>query len=196
MRVRAAVLFALVAAGAFAPGCTTPEPATAATETGRPVAERLTGEPGLENFARVNSTLDRGAQPTTEGYQRLRELGVKTVITFRSAHSPRAQIEAAGMTSVEIPLSANLLGAKPPGDGEIQRFFDVVLDPERQPVFIHCMAGKDRTGTMAALYRIEIDGWSPEEAAEEMRLFGFHAYFQDLNRFVAAYRSRGLGPAR
>lgn len=196
MKRRTAVLLALVASGLLAPGCGTPDAAPLITGTGRPLAERLTSEPGLENFARLNPAFYRGAQPTTEGYRRLRELGVKTVISFRSAHSPRADIEAAGMACVEIPLSANILGASPPRDEEIQRFFDVVLDPERQPVFIHCLAGKDRTGTMAALYRIEVDGWSPEEAAQEMMRFGFHAYFRDLERFVAAYRSRGIGPAR
>lgn len=196
MKLRAAFLILVVATGLYAPGCTTPDVTTPTVETGRPVAERLIGVPGLDNFARVSSTLYRGAQPTPEGYRQLKQLGVKTVINLRHLHSSKADIEAAGMTCIELPLSADLFGSEPPTDEKIQKFFDVVLDPARQPVYIHCMAGKDRTGTMAALYRIEIDGWSPEEAAEEMRLFGFHTYYRDLARFVAAYRSRGIGAPR
>jgi tyrosine-protein phosphatase SIW14 len=196
MRKRTAIVLAFVAAGLFVSGCAGPDTTKTTTETGRPLADRLSGEPGIENFACVNPSLYRGAQPTSEGYRRLRELGVKTVISFRSAHSSKAEVEACGMTCIEIPLQANILGSVPPTDEEVRRFFDIVLDPERQPVFIHCMAGRDRTGTMTALYRIEVDGWSPEEAAEEMRLFGFHTSFINLERFVAGYRSRGFGFAR
>ena len=79
------------------------------------MAARITGLPGLENFARVNDHLYRGAQPTAEGYRKLKELGVKTVINFRSHHFYKAEIEAAGMACVEIPLRADLVGVDPDG---------------------------------------------------------------------------------
>ena len=60
--------------------------------------------------------------------------------------------------SVEIPIQADVFGSEPPTDEQVREFFTVVLDPARQPVFFHCAHGKDRTGTMAALYRIEVDG--------------------------------------
>ena len=71
-------------------------------------------------------------------------------------------------------------------------FFDIVLDPQRQPVFIHCKRGKDRTGTMVALYRIEVNGWSNAEAIAEMDAFGYTDYYRDLKRFVTEYQARGL----
>jgi hypothetical protein len=69
-------------------------------------------------------------------------------------------------------------------------------DPAAQPVFFHCRHGKDRTGTMAALYRIEVDGWTNEEAIEEMLAFGYHTIYQDLIDYVRAYEPRGLGARR
>ena len=41
------------------------------------------------------------------------------------------------------------------------------------PVLMHCKHGSDRTGLMAAMYRVVIQGWSKEEALNEMTLGGF-----------------------
>ena len=37
---------------------------------------------------------------------------------------------------------------------------------------------------MAALYRIEVDGWANEDAVAEMRHFGYHDWYKDLVAFV------------
>ncbi len=66
------------------------------------------------------------------------------------------------------------------------------LDPKNQPGFFHCARGKDRTGTFAALWRIEVDGWTPDEAIEEMQAFGYHNYFDNLIAFVRDYKPRGF----
>jgi tyrosine-protein phosphatase SIW14 len=192
MRTRIALL---LAAALTVPGCGD-EIKPTATTTQRPFAQRLPGIPGVENFARVNPTLYRGGQPTEEGLKQLKAMGIKTVIDFRSHHSTRKQVEAAGMTPVEIPLKADL-GSVPPDDDALKKFFEVVLDPARQPVYIHCAFGKDRTGTMAAVYRLEVDGWTPDEALQEMEAFGYHNIYRDLIAFVKGYTPRGYakGPA-
>jgi len=185
----------LLAAALVVPGCGDAGKPTATT-TQRPLAQRLPGVPGVENFARINPALYRGGQPTEEGFKQLKAMGIQTVIDFRSYHSTRRQVEAAGMTPVEIPLKADL-GSVPPDDAALKKFFEVVLDPARQPVYIHCAFGKDRTGTMAAVYRLEIDGWTPDEALQEMEAFGYHNIYRDLIAFVKGYTRRGYatGPA-
>ena len=170
-------------------------PSPAATTTGRSLARRQE-DPQLPNFAQVNDRLYRGGQPTPEGYRKLRELGVKTVINLRSLHSSRRDIEAAGLACVEIPLRADFLGSEPPTDEELKKFFDIILDPARQPVFIHCKSGKDRTGTLSAVYRLEIDGWTRDEAIEEMQAFGFHDYYEDLMKYIRGYQLRGFSARR
>ena len=72
------------------------------------------------------------------------------------------------------------------------KFLDAVLDPANQPVFIHCAHGCDRTGVMAAVYRMEVEGWAPGEALEEMRAFGCSEVYGDLIRYVERYRRTGL----
>lgn len=188
MRTRVALL--LLAALAL-PACDgEPEKKPTATTTQHALAQRLPGVPGVENFARVNPNLYRGGQPTEEGFKHLKAMGIKTVIDFRSYHSTKKLVEAAGMTPVEIPLKADL-GSVPPSDDELKKFFEVLLDPTRQPVYIHCAFGKDRTGTMAACYRLECDGWTPDEALQEMEAFGYHYIYRDLINFVKSYKPRG-----
>jgi len=186
-RLSLGVAVAILAMGA----CQSAPPPTITT-TGRPMAERIEGLEGLDNFARIDAVLYRGAQPTAEGYRKLKEMGVKTVINFRSHHSYKKDIEAAGMTCVELPLQADMIGSEPPTEEQLKSFFEIVLDPASQPVFIHCMGGKDRTGTLCAVYRMETAGWSKDEAIEEMQSFGFHDYYADLMRYVKGYELRGF----
>src|SRR5579864_5356110 len=130
------------------------------------------------------------AQRPEEGFKQLKAMGVKTVIDFRSYHSTKKLVEAAGMRAIEIPIKADL-GSTPPDEVALKKFFEVVLDPANQPVYIHCAFGKDRTGTMAAVYRLEVDHWTPEEALQEMEAFGYHNIYRDLINFVRAYKPRG-----
>ena len=63
-------------------------------------------------------------------------------------------------------------------------------------IYFHCAHGKDRTGTMAALYRIEVDGWTADQATQEMQAFGYRDIYKDLIAFVRAYTPRGYNPPR
>lgn len=176
------------------PGCGKGDDKTTitATTTQKAIAQRLPGIAGLENLARVNPNLYRGAQPTEEGYKQLKSMGVKTTISFRSHHDTTKTAAAAGLTPVEMPLKADLESV-PPTEEEIKKFLDIVLDPAKQPVYFHCAFGKDRTGTMAAIYRLEIDGWTPDEALQEMQAFGYHTYYKDFANFIREYKPRGYG---
>ena len=50
---------------------------------------------------------------------------------------------------------------------------DLLSDPSKHPVLIHCRAGLHRTGCMAAVYRMEYQGWTPQEAYQELKANGF-----------------------
>jgi protein tyrosine/serine phosphatase len=184
MRKLAPLLFAVLAAcGAKA------QDAATSTSTGKAFARRMQG---VENLAQINPSLYRGAQPDAAGFRALKEMGVKTVISFRSYHTEKKDVEAAGMTAIQIPVQADVFGSTPPTDEQIKLFFTTCLDPAKQPVFFHCAHGKDRTGTLGALWRIEVDGWTNAEAIEEMQAFGYHDIYKDLIAFVKEYKPRGF----
>lgn len=137
--------------------------------------------PGLLNFHKVSDDLYRGAQPTAEGVKQLEKLGVKTVINLRTVHSDRDKMKGTGLSYEHISMSTWNVEEK-----DIIRFLQIVTDPNRTPVFVHCQHGADRTGTMCAVYRIIIQGWSKDVAIEEMTKggFGYHSIWQNLPDYI------------
>jgi hypothetical protein len=91
------------------------------------------------------------------------------------------------MKYVNIPMHSNMFSAQPPTDSQVRAFLSVVTDSTQYPMFIHCHAGKDRTGAMSAIYRMEVCGWTRNEAIEEMMAFGFAGHFKKLYNYVSDY---------
>jgi len=149
------------------------------------VSERLFGLPGLTGVGRVGPGIFRGAQPEPEGYATLKAMGVRTVVNLRVRHGEREAVEAAGMRYVEMPMSF-LRKADP---AAVRKTLSVMTDPANQPVFVHCSVGMDRSGVVVAVYRMEVDGWSTEEAEAEMESFGFHWIWFRLKKTVKEWRS-------
>lgn len=148
------------------------------------VSERLFGLPGLINVGRVAPGIFRGAQPKPQGYATLKAMGVRTVVNLRTRHGEREAVEAAGMRYVEIPM--NFMKNVDPA--AVRKALSVITEPANQPVFVHCSRGKDRVAVVAAVYRMEVDGWSEAEAEAEMKAFGFHEVWFQLKKFVRLYR--------
>jgi protein tyrosine/serine phosphatase len=144
---------------------------------------------GLSTAARLHPGLLRGGQPSEAALAWLRRQGVRTIVNLRRDALAGEPATAArlGLDYVAIPLDAST----PPTLDEIERFMSTVTDPARQPVYVHCKHGVDRTGALAAVYRMEVDGWSPEAATDEMLQLGFHRIWLDLRRFVERYRPLG-----
>lgn len=145
----------------------------------------------VERFAEVAPGLFRGAQPDAAGLRALRAAGVRTVLDLRLDHDESAEVAAAGMVPVSLPMLGGR-AAPAPGERLLRRFFEIALDPARRPVFVHCSHGRDRTGALFAAYRIEVDGWTPERALDEMRSHGFRDDHPNLVAFVRGYRNRGF----
>ena len=170
-----------------APVAVRPTPMAAAPAAAEPIARdpkwaTPIEKPGLPNLHKVSNRLYRGAQPTTEGMKQLKAMGVRTVINLRKLHSDRDEIGDTGLAYEHIyfnPLH--------PEDKEVVRFLQIVTDKTRTPAFVHCQHGADRTGTMSALYRIVVQGWSRDEAIREMTdgPFGHHeAVFGNLRSYI------------
>jgi protein tyrosine/serine phosphatase len=177
--------------GAVLSGCTPEHNTITHGATGRAFAERDRDLP-IGNAAKMADGIWRGAQPDAKGLKALRDRGFKTILNLRSYHSERDEAERLGLSVVEISIQADLLGSEPPTERQLRRFFEVLLDPNARPVYFHCAHGADRTGTMAALYRIEVEGWTNDEAVDEMMAFGYHTIYKDLIDFVKTYKRRGF----
>jgi tyrosine-protein phosphatase SIW14 len=192
--LRSLLLLALLGA-ALAPQVARAQHASASTQSSPPAAPafatKLPSIDGFEYVAEVTPLLLRGSQPGTGGIAWLKRRGVKTVINLRRVHgdTERERVEAAGMHYVHIPLAAS----EPPEPGQITVFLRLLRDPSAGPVFVHCAQGVDRTGTMLAIYRMEVERWSNLQAYDEMMSFGAHRVWRDLRRFVRRYQRGQLG---
>jgi len=137
---------------------------------------------GLPNLHRVDDRLYRGAQPTVEGLASLRSLGVRTIVDLRE-HNEDAQIAtASGLALRYIPLSA----LRAPSEESVVEFLKIAGERGNAPIFVHCRQGADRTGMMCALYRVAVQGWSKQDAIDEMTGggFGYHQAFARLADYV------------
>ena len=144
----------------------------------------------IDNFARVDSSLYRGAQPEGRDFADLQAIGVKTIVNLTSDDAianEQALTEAAGMTYVQIPMTTRTN----PTAAQLEQFLGIVNDPARQPVYVHCVGGRHRTGVMTAVYRITHDGWTGERAFAEMKQYKFGADFlhPEFKAFVQAYHA-------
>jgi tyrosine-protein phosphatase SIW14 len=122
----------------------------------------------------------RGGQPTAEGFQFLSEKGIKTIINLRAENNNESKlVQELGMNYVQIPVDeVRPWSVIPPA--ALAKFFELVNDPSNYPIFFHCRRGADRTGAIAAFYRIAIDHWDAARAYAEARELGMRWYYVGL----------------
>lgn len=138
---------------------------------------------GLSNVGRVSQHIYRGALPDKTGYATLKQLGIKTVIDMRTTGSEKTEVENAGMTSISIPIEMSRNGLQT----KVEQVLAVMADPARQPVYVHCRHGQDRTGIVVAAYRMKHQGWSLANAETEMQAFGFNDVWINFKKFIRQY---------
>ena len=147
----------------------------------RPIA--LAGVPNLHAMAQ---NIYRSAQPRAEGFIALAtRYGVKTVISMRANHEDDDLVEGLDMRALRFPTDtwhirrASVVGA----------LRTLRQTAQTEPVLLHCQHGADRTGLVAALYRIMYENWSKDAALDEMINggFGYHAIWGNIPRFIERF---------
>ena len=138
----------------------------------------------LSHYYRVDEHIYRGRQPHRADFAEIARLGFKTVLDLRGGaiHKPREKkaVEAAGMQYISIRLS----GIWEPQDEQIAKILDVMEDPARWPIFMHCRRGDDRLGLAIACYRIAHDHWTNEQAFREACDEGLSRFEPLMRRYI------------
>lgn len=138
-------------------------------------AQKVVTPPGIKNFGKVNDNYFRGSQPNKSQVAALKAMGVKTIIDLRKDYVPEARQWATeqGLNYFNLPLLPGRRATKE----QTEYFLRLVNDPANGPVYVHCKGGRHRTGAMTAVYRITHDGWTAEQAFEEMLKYDFNDGF-------------------
>ena len=124
---------------------------------------------GLRNYVvRYNERLYRGGRITgPEGVAALKEWGIRTVISITPDEKERSYVRSAGVKLVEVPFQRKT-GVPP---AMLAKFLQAV-QAEPGPFYLHCLAGCQRAGALAAAYRIHVEGWDFHKAAVEFGRLG------------------------
>lgn len=139
---------------------------------------------GLFNFAEVSPHLYRGGQPGADGLKRLKKMGVKIVIDMRSSKSRHEEevVNELGMQYVPIPWHCPF-----PSDEKFAKFLKIIHENPHTKIFVHCRLGDDRTGMAIATYRMADEGWSADEALNEMKAFGYTGWHRGVCASLKTY---------
>ena len=155
----------------------------------------------MVRFMQIAQGIYRGAQPGSRGnvdpvmneagehlmsadYAFLKSIGIQTILNLRNPKIEPAIVHKEEELSVRAGLNfENQIisevteieqGQSPiPSDEQLVSALKFISNPMNQPVYIHCFHGKDRTGLVAALYRVYYQNWTPVRAYKEMRMMGF-----------------------
>jgi len=82
-----------------------------------------------------------------------------------------------------------------PTQDTVDEFLEIMDDPSNYPVLIHCYHGVGRAQMFSALYRIEYEGWTNQEAREKTRLLLKGSSFDDgasKGDYLINYKPRAL----
>ncbi len=146
----------------------------------------LASSRGPDRFAQVTPLIYRGAQPTAEQLALLRDVGVKTIVTFITDKSVlREETDAAAKLGIAVH-SYPFAGMSSPDPALLERIVGELRGAEA-PIYIHCRQGRDRTSLVAALYRVWVQGWDPKTAWQREALDFGHGglrtiFFRRLDR--------------
>ncbi|CAI8737346.1 Protein tyrosine phosphatase [Pseudomonas sp. IT-347P] len=133
------------------------------------------------NLFQISPTLYRSALPDGGAVPLLKNLRVATVINFLP-EADSSWLSEPGINQVQLPYRTNHVD-----DADVLKTLRAIQAAEANgPVLMHCKHGSDRTGLMAAMYRVVVQGWSKEDALSEMTQGGFgdSTHFKDGIRYM------------
>jgi protein-tyrosine phosphatase len=136
---------------------------------------------------RVSPILWRGSRlDSLDKYRALKRDGVRLIVNLCAEPNKIAddaeECKQFGFKYARIRIIDNTA----PTIKQVREFIRLVKDVSNQPVFVHCEAGRGRTGVMVACYRIAVENWNVDDAIVEAKGFGLVILTQEhlIRRFA------------
>jgi len=141
----------------------------------------------IKNFQTVEPDLYRGGRLTAANIRFLSQVHhVKTIISFETYwNAPEVkqiEIETAkelGINLIHVPMN-------PVGDINADFVWKAVdlVAKEQRPLYFHCYRGSERTGLVAAGYRMKYENWTYKQATDEMDKYGFSPHYKEWKNIL------------
>lgn len=140
---------------------------------------------GVAKLYQITPQFYRSAQPDAMGFHNLAALGIKSILSMRQTVSDAPLAAGTGLAVYRVPMKSRHVAEKN-GAKVVQAMRDLRYGMTQGPVLVHCHHGADRTGLIAALWRILYEGWSRQAAIDEMIEggYGFHPIWANIPRYL------------
>jgi protein tyrosine phosphatase (PTP) superfamily phosphohydrolase (DUF442 family) len=129
--------------------------------------------PGVQNFAKLETTVACGGATTPEAVPELKKMGYASIINLRLPTEAGANVEgeAAAAKTVGINFYNIPFSGQSPDPKVADQFLATVTDKKNEPAYIHCAAG-NRAGAMWMIKRLVVDHWDTDKAFTEATALG------------------------
>lgn len=131
----------------------------------------------------VTESILRGPRPNRQMLETAKSQGFNTIVNLEDEPLSVTEEEALAneleMTHLSLPLS---WWTRPP-DEKVNEILSHMVRSSAAPMLLHCKHGEDRTGMMVGLFRVFIQGWTPQDAYREMLDKGFHPILYALDSY-------------
>ena len=134
----------------------------------------------LDNWYKISDDVYRSEQPSKKAFKKLEEAGIKSVLNFRLYHTDNDEAKKTKLDLFLVKMDASNIK-----DDEVIEALKI-MRKAKKPILIHCKHGADRTGVMCAMYRNIEQGWSKQEALDELLNggYGFHTVFKNIPEYI------------
>ncbi len=133
------------------------------------------------NLYQVSPQLYRSEQPLKADSTALQQLNIKTVVNLRARNKDAVELAQSNMKLVHVPINTWSISSAQLA----QALWQIEQAKPQGNVLLHCYHGSDRTGLVAAMYRIIYQNWPIADAQREMKYggFGFHPIWVNIDHF-------------
>jgi protein-tyrosine phosphatase len=152
-----------------------------------PLLHFLCDYPVTRYTYRVSPVMSRGERPSPQKLADLLREDFRATINLcdEITGGDGPLIEQAGLAKELVTYHIPIADMNPPKLAQVIALLDLLTGPESVRTYVHCEAGKGRTGVMTACYRMAVMGWSAADALTEAKNFGCSVPMQQA--FIQAF---------
>jgi Cyclin-dependent kinase inhibitor 3 (CDKN3) len=167
-----------------------------------PLLHFLSRYPVTSYTYQVSDLVSRGQRPNAG---KLLQLADRVSITINlcaeMTDGDRPAIAEAGLTATMRTHHIPVTDMETPTIAQLAEILDLLSGPDAERTYLHCEAGRGRTGVATACYRMAVAGWGANDALTEAVNFGCcipkqQGFIREFGEMLQTGSIRGKYPLR